>query len=131
MDSNTSATKIDGKEIQILSSNVDSIAQGQSRALHAPEYVRQMSIEERRKAEDALRKKIDLRLMPMIVIMYIMNYLDRNNIAAARLAGMEKELNLSSTEYLVCRALSSAQYPRPNVNKCHRRRLVFCSRDTQ
>lgn len=43
----------------------------------------------------------------MVVIMYIMNYLDRNNIAAARLAGMQEELNLSSTEYLVFLALLS------------------------
>jgi hypothetical protein len=101
MDRSAPATRTDDKEIEILSSNVGSISAGQSQALQPPEYVRQMSLEERRKAEDALRKKIDIRLMPMIVIMYIMNYLDRNNIAAARLAGMEEELNLSSTEYLV------------------------------
>lgn len=28
-----------------------------------------------------------------------MNYLDRNNIAAVRLAGLQTELNLSSVEY--------------------------------
>lgn len=101
MESNVQATKADDKEMEILSSKAGSISAGQSQTLQPPEYVRQMSPEERRKAEDALRKKIDIRLMPMIVIMYIMNYLDRNNIAAARLAGMEEELNLSSTEYLV------------------------------
>ena len=41
----------------------------------------------------------------MIILMYIMNYLDRNNIAAARLAGLqdppsEGGLNLTSTQYL-------------------------------
>lgn len=46
-----------------------------------------------------MRKKIDLRLMPMMVLMYIMNYLDRNNIAAARLAGLEEDLRLTSTQY--------------------------------
>lgn len=30
---------------------------------------------------------------------YILNYLDRNNIAAARLAGLEEELNLHGTQY--------------------------------
>lgn len=107
MDADISATKSDAKELQVLSSNVDSVSQGQSRALQAPEYIRLMTPEERRKAENALRKKIDRRLMPMVVIMYIMNYLDRNNIAAARLAGMQEELNLSSTEYLVFSALLS------------------------
>ena len=98
----TAAAPADSKEISILASNVESLSPGQNRGVQAPEFIRQMSPEEVKKAEAALRKKIDLRLMPMIVVMYIMNYLDRNNIAAARLAGMEAELKLSSTEYLVC-----------------------------
>ncbi len=36
-----------------------------------------MTPEERLHIETKLKRKIDLRLMPMIVIMYIMNYLDR------------------------------------------------------
>ena len=36
----------------------------------APEFIRNMSPEERLSVETSLRKKIDLRLMPMIVIMY-------------------------------------------------------------
>ena len=46
----------------------------------------------------------------MLVIMYIMNYLDRNNIAAARLAGLEEELNLSSTQYLTCLSILFVGY---------------------
>jgi MFS family permease len=34
--------------------------------------------------------------------MYIMNYLDRNNIAAVRLAGLQTDLDLSSVQYQVC-----------------------------
>lgn len=52
-------------------------------------------------AEAKLRKKIDTRLLPMIILMYIMNYLDRNNIASVRLAGLQEELDLSSTQYQV------------------------------
>lgn len=48
----------------------------------APVYVASLSPEERAKAEKALVRKIDLRLLPMIIIMYIMNYLDRNNIVS-------------------------------------------------
>ncbi|EAW07180.1 putative MFS transporter [Aspergillus clavatus NRRL 1] len=60
----------------------------------APAYVAGLSPEEREKAEKALVRKIDLRLLPMLVIMYILNYLDRNNIAAARLAGLEDDLGM-------------------------------------
>lgn len=66
-----------------------------------PESIRHMSQEERDKLELRMRRKIDWRLMPMMVIMYILNYLDRNNIATARLAGLETELRLSSAQYQV------------------------------
>ncbi|CRG89202.1 putative transporter C1002,16c [Talaromyces islandicus] len=65
----------------------------------APMSVARMSDEEREAAEKALVRKIDLRLLPMLVIMYILNYLDRNNIAAARLAGLEDDLQLVGDQY--------------------------------
>ncbi len=34
-------------------------------------------MEERLQLEAQLKKKIDLRLMPAIIIMYILNYIDR------------------------------------------------------
>ncbi|ESK97617.1 sugar transporter [Moniliophthora roreri MCA 2997] len=49
--------------------------------------------EERKKLEKKLLMKIDLRMSVLIVI-YILNYIDRNNAAAARAYGLETELNL-------------------------------------
>ncbi|KKK19201.1 MFS transporter [Aspergillus rambellii] len=68
----------------------------------APPYVASLSPEERAMAEKALVRKIDIRLLPMIIIMYILNYLDRNNIAAARLAGLETDLKLEGVQYQTC-----------------------------
>lgn len=48
-----------------------------SRRLEAPEFIRNWTPEQRHAAEKRLKAKIDLRLMPMIILMYIMNYLDR------------------------------------------------------
>ncbi|KAL5114255.1 hypothetical protein ACEQ8H_007864 [Pleosporales sp. CAS-2024a] len=64
-----------------------------------PPLVAAMSQERRIAAEARMRRKIDTRLLPMIILMYIMNYLDRNNIAAVRLAGLQDELGLSSVQY--------------------------------
>jgi hypothetical protein len=69
--------------------------------LEPPALVAAMTPERRIEAENSLRKKIDTRLLPMIILMYVMNYLDRNNIAAVRLAGLQDELDLSSTQYQV------------------------------
>jgi hypothetical protein len=74
---------------------------GTSRTFQPPELVRAMSPEKRAAAEFRLRRKIDLRLLPMIVLMYILNYLDRNNIAAARLAGLQDDLKLTSVQFSV------------------------------
>jgi hypothetical protein len=45
--------------------------------LEAPQLIQNMTSEERRVAENRLRRKVDFRLMPMIIVMYILNYLDR------------------------------------------------------
>lgn len=95
-----------------------------SQILEGPVLILAMTAAEREKAEAALRRKIDLRLMPMIVLIYIMNYLDRNNIAAARLAGMEEELNLSSTEYLV--GITNNPMAMEVANKLCRQQSVYC-----
>lgn len=50
----------------------------------APAYVAGLSPEERENAERALVRKIDIRLLPMLIIMYILNYLDRNNIVSGQ-----------------------------------------------
>jgi hypothetical protein len=46
--------------------------------------------------------KLDVIIMPCMVIMYIFNYLDRQNIAAAKLAGIEEDLHISDVEYQTC-----------------------------
>jgi MFS family permease len=52
--------------------------------------------------EAALRWKIDLRLFPVLIILFILNFIDRNNFANARLKGLETDLNLSDVEYQTC-----------------------------
>lgn len=71
----------------------------------APPVIAALSPEERRHLERRLVRKIDLRLLPPVILMYILNYLDRNNIATARIAGqkgLEVDLGLSDTQYQTC-----------------------------
>lgn len=49
--------------------------------------------------EKKLLRKIDLRLMPILWIMYILNYVDRTNIGNAKIAGMSKDLDLNDSRY--------------------------------
>lgn len=80
-----------------------------------PELVKDLSVGERQRLEAALVRKIDFRLLPMLILMYIMNYLDRNNIAAARLAGLQDPpskggLDLTSTQYLTALSILFVGY---------------------
>lgn len=47
------------------------------RTMEAPELVRHLTAEERKQKERVMVRKIDFRLLPPVIIMYIMNYLDR------------------------------------------------------
>lgn len=58
-----------------------------------------MSADEAQAVEKRLKLKLDLRLFPSLVIMYILNYIDRNALPIAKLAGISQELSLSSVQF--------------------------------
>lgn len=46
-----------------------------------------------------LLRKVDIRLLPLLVLMYLLNFLDRSNLAQARLGGLEKDLGMKGTDF--------------------------------
>ncbi|KXH36158.1 TNA1 is necessary for nicotinic acid import into the cell [Colletotrichum nymphaeae SA-01] len=73
-----------------------------------PELLRDLSEEELKSLEKKLIRKVDLRMLPTMILIYIMNYLDRNAIGSARLGGLEKDLGLTGNEFqLICGATHS------------------------
>ena len=65
--------------------------------------------ETRQAVEKRLKLKLDARC-GLFVLIYIMNYLDRNNIAAARLKGLQKDLKLDDTQYATCLSILYVGY---------------------
>ncbi|KAF7541559.1 hypothetical protein G7Z17_g11923 [Cylindrodendrum hubeiense] len=59
--------------------------------------------------EKSLKRKLDARCS-LFVFIYIMNYLDRNNIAAARLKGLQDDLKLDDTQYATCLSILYVGY---------------------
>lgn len=53
------------------------------------------------KATARLVRKIDLRLLPFLALLYLLSFLDRTNIGNARLAGLEKSLKMEGLDYNV------------------------------
>ena len=78
------------------------------------EHLRQLSPEELI-AEKKLRRKIDRLIMPVVVTVYLMNYIDRNNYAAARLQGLEEDLNLKGDQYQTALSILFVGYVRQSL----------------
>lgn len=79
----------DGKAIEISDSGepVLTTADGNTLAIISPA------------AERALTRKFDLRILPVLAIMYLFNSLDKSNLGNAKTHGLEKTLGLKGTQY--------------------------------
>ncbi|KAK8221875.1 hypothetical protein M8818_000040 [Zalaria obscura] len=53
------------------------------------------------KAERALVWKLDLRILPLLAMMYLFNALDKSNLGNAKTAGLEKTLHMHGQDYNV------------------------------
>ncbi|KXG54399.1 Major facilitator superfamily domain, general substrate transporter [Penicillium griseofulvum] len=51
--------------------------------------------------EKTLVRKIDLHILPLVVLLYLFSFLDRVNIGNARLYGLEEDLGLVGNQYQV------------------------------
>lgn len=53
-----------------------------------------------RKAFDKqLIRKVDIRLMPTLIVLYLFNFMDRSNLAQARQGSLEKDLGMKGTDF--------------------------------
>lgn len=57
------------------------------------------SEEWRVETDKKLVRKIDLHLMPFLILMYLLNFLDRANLAQARQGSLEKDLGMKGTDF--------------------------------
>lgn len=96
-------TEVEKSEVSHIESNIESGTKSRDFfEVEKPELLKQYSDEEIDKFHKKITRKVDLRLIPMLVFLYILNYLDRNNIASARLGALEEDLNLKGNQYETC-----------------------------
>ncbi|PKY09348.1 MFS transporter [Aspergillus campestris IBT 28561] len=50
--------------------------------------------------EKALLRKLDLRLLPPLTILYLLSFLDRSNVGNAKLEGLTEDINMTGNQYL-------------------------------
>ncbi|KAK7694902.1 hypothetical protein QCA50_002090 [Cerrena zonata] len=75
-----------------ITMGVDDVSQP---PLYQPDVDTSM-IDERR-----LMRKIDLRVVPWLAVLYLLNFLDRGNIGNARLYHMQDDLGITDKQYLI------------------------------
>ncbi|KAF0317035.1 major facilitator superfamily transporter [Colletotrichum asianum] len=61
-------------------------------------------------AERRVVRKLDMTLLPVVWVLYMFNYLDRNNIAQARLDNFEEDLGLHGTQFNVAVSILNVGY---------------------
>ncbi|KAG6917453.1 hypothetical protein DXG01_002430 [Tephrocybe rancida] len=55
-------------------------------------------------------RKIDYYILPVVSMFYLLSFLDRTNFANARVAGLQKDLNMSNTQYSIALTVTYIPY---------------------
>ncbi|KAF3480806.1 high-affinity nicotinic acid transporter [Arthroderma uncinatum] len=63
-------------------------------------------------AEETKRilRKVDYRLIPLLTLLYLLAFIDRGNIANAKIAGLERDLRLHGSQYNIALTLFFVPY---------------------
>lgn len=64
-----------------------------------PESLRSLDEAEIQQLNKKIIRKIDLLVLPTIGILYILNYIDRQNLASAKLQGIMEDLNMNTEQF--------------------------------
>lgn len=88
------------KEAELSCTDNVSTAEGQVDIYHRmPSSIRNLSDDEIKALTKKVVRKIDLIVLPTMGILYILNYIDRQNLAAAKLQGIMEDLNMSTQQF--------------------------------
>lgn len=83
---------------------VQSVAQGEMSCFNdgsqrLPESLRELGEDEIQQLNKKLVRKMDLVIMPCIAVLYILNYIDRQNLSAAKLKGITTDLHMTTQQF--------------------------------
>lgn len=104
MDHDSKTFRKDDAERQEVRQSLDkpigalSNATNQEQAIHFQDFATRDEawVEEKNKK---ILRKIDLHLLPLLIVMYLLNFLDRSNLAQAREGTLERDLGMHGTDF--------------------------------
>jgi len=93
----------DHKEIGSNLNDTPSIVQEKATDAFADiNHVARLGMPNAAELEKKIVRKLDMWMLPQLWILYMFNYLNRTNIAQARLNTFNEDLNLGEGDYQVC-----------------------------
>lgn len=92
------------KDTKDYAKDTESTAEGQCYALgetdsRMPDSVRGLNEDDLNRLNKKLVRKIDFVILPTIGILYILNYIDRQNLSAAKLQGIMDDLHMTTQQF--------------------------------
>ncbi|RVX72972.1 hypothetical protein B0A52_03325 [Exophiala mesophila] len=69
-----------------------------------------LSEQERQKKDRQLLWKLDLHLIPWLCLLYLISFLDRTNIGNAKIAGLQRDLNMTNGQWNASLAIFFVSY---------------------
>lgn len=69
-------------------------------------------------------RKMDLRLIPMLAVLYLLSFLDRGNIGNTKIQGLQKDLDLTGSQYNLC-ATGKFVAPEASHTYCNANTVFF------
>jgi sugar phosphate permease len=99
--SGKNATARHGSDDQVASSSASDTEKqtGHSTAAVADVPTDPVALEAYQRREKALLRKLDLHLVPGVAVLYLLSFLDRSNVANAKLDGLTADLGISDANY--------------------------------
>jgi hypothetical protein len=71
-------------------------------AVHVPASLAGLTEAELEPLDKTVTKKVDLLLLPGLILLFVLNFLDRQNISSAKIGGMVEDLGLKGQQFNVC-----------------------------
>ena len=100
--SSENTVPVNQQEALFSDSNEKSAEHGSRKPKHKEDVVLPADIDFSHIDEAKVLRKMDVRLVPMLALLYLLSFLDRGNIGNAKIEGLADDLNLSPGQYNWC-----------------------------
>ncbi|KAK2608077.1 hypothetical protein N8I77_006712 [Diaporthe amygdali] len=86
------------EKVELETGKLGKASQDTTRIAHLEHFENEDASQHKARTTKLLRK-IDLHLLPFLIVMYLLNFLDRSNLAQARQGSLEKDLGMKGTDF--------------------------------